>query len=201
MRHLKTSIKLGLTLLLIFAGQLVVNAQSETVSARSALMEVLVAPLKQINDTDSSVKSRIDAAVNKVVDFDHISAAILKGVPDESSKLSKSDREKFDDLLKGLVRRSISGNSAKYSLLPKDLNDVPRETDGTLILSTFSVSDKDVEVQFRMIGYGNVWKVADMVTNGVSLTSVYRSQFVKIIKAEGFPVLFQKMQERLSQPI
>jgi phospholipid transport system substrate-binding protein len=44
---------------------------------------------------------------------------------------------------------------------------------------------------------GKGWRVTDMVTDGVSLVSNYRSQFNKIITEDGWDVLMQKMKDKL----
>jgi phospholipid transport system substrate-binding protein len=41
--------------------------------------------------------------------------------------------------------------------------------------------------------------VQDIVTEGVSLVSSYRSQFTKIVKKDGFPALIQKMKDKLAK--
>jgi phospholipid transport system substrate-binding protein len=43
---------------------------------------------------------------------------------------------------------------------------------------------------------GDRWKVYDVVIEGVSLVSNYRSQFNRIIKAQGYQELVKKMKSR-----
>ena len=43
------------------------------------------------------------------------------------------------------------------------------------------------------------WRVTDIVTEGVSLVSSYRSQFTKIVKKDGFPKLITKMKEKIAK--
>jgi phospholipid transport system substrate-binding protein len=50
-----------------------------------------------------------------------------------------------------------------------------------------------------MVQKGGAWKVGDIVTEGVSLVSSYRSQFTKIIKKDGFPALVQKMKDKIAK--
>ena len=59
--------------------------------------------------------------------------------------------------------------------------------------------DEPVEIDFKMVQKDGKWKVQDIVTEGVSLVSSYRSQFTKIIKKDGFPALIQKMKDKLAK--
>ena len=46
---------------------------------------------------------------------------------------------------------------------------------------------------------GKSWRVTDMVTDGISLVSNYRSQFNKIITEDGWDVMMQKMRDKLAE--
>ena len=59
--------------------------------------------------------------------------------------------------------------------------------------------EEAVEIIFKMVQKGGAWKVGDIVTEGVSLVSSYRSQFTKIIKKDGFPALVQKMKDKIAK--
>ena len=74
----------------------------------------------------------------------------------------------------------------------------------TILVKTKAKSKTDeredaVEIVFKMAQKGAAWKVQDIVTEGVSLVSSYRSQFTKIIKKDGFPALVQKMKDKLAK--
>lgn len=118
---------------------------------------------------------------------------------------ARSDEEKreFTDLLKQLVRKSYERN------LKKTLNfDIEylgeKESNGVLTVKTRAVSktnarEEPVEIAYKLSKKGDVWRVQDIVTEGVSLVGSYRAQFTKIIKKDGFPALIRKMKDKLAK--
>jgi len=54
-------------------------------------------------------------------------------------------------------------------------------------------------VDYRMINQGGKWSVYDVVIEGVSLVSNYRTQFNKIITSNGYPELVKKLQTKTSE--
>ena len=60
------------------------------------------------------------------------------------------------------------------------------------------ITDKRDEFTFdyRMIKQNGKWMVYDVVIEGVSLVSNYRTQFNKIISADGYPALLKKLQTK-----
>jgi phospholipid transport system substrate-binding protein len=59
--------------------------------------------------------------------------------------------------------------------------------------------EEALEITYRLQEKDGKWRVQDIVTEGVSLTSSYRSQFTKIIKKDGFPTLITKMKDKLAK--
>jgi phospholipid transport system substrate-binding protein len=116
---------------------------------------------------------------------------------------SEEERTEFGKLLAPLVRRAWEKNLKKTLDHSIDYaGEEPRES--RVLVKTRATSKTDtredpIEIHFLMQSVGGVWKVRDIVTEGVSLVSSYRSQFVKIIKKDGFPVLLQKMRDKLTK--
>ncbi|MEO7327106.1 MAG: ABC transporter substrate-binding protein [Minicystis sp.] len=118
---------------------------------------------------------------------------------------ARSDAEKaeFSGLLKQLVSKAYERNLKK--ILGYDIDYVGEDGAGAAILVKTKAKSKTdaredaVEIVFKMVQKGSVWKVQDIVTEGVSLVSSYRSQFTKIIKKDGFPALIQKMKDKIAK--
>ena len=78
-------------------------------------------------------------------------------------------------------------------------------SDGAVMVKTKAKSkaadsrDEAVEIVFKLVQKDGTWRVRDIVTEGVSLVSSYRGQFTKIVKKDGFPVLIQKMKDKLAK--
>lgn len=54
----------------------------------------------------------------------------------------------------------------------------------------------DVPIEYRLAQTGQRWAVYDVVVDGVSFVSNYRSQFDRVIASSSYPALVQKMRQR-----
>jgi len=59
--------------------------------------------------------------------------------------------------------------------------------------------DADVQVDYRLRLLAGHWKVYDVIVEGVSLVSNYRSQFNSILASESFDGLLKKMRNKVSE--
>ena len=53
---------------------------------------------------------------------------------------------------------------------------------------------REVALEYRLLKRGPKWKVDDVVIDGVSFVSTYRSQFDRIIKASSYQALVDRMR-------
>jgi len=73
-----------------------------------------------------------------------------------------------------------------------ELADGPQVTVRTKLLTK---SNTEVPVDYRMLKEGERWRVYDVVIEGVSLVSSYRSQFTRIIQS-GYSELVKKLRTK-----
>ena len=121
----------------------------------------------------------------------------------EWSPRTDAEKSQFTDLLKQLVRKSYEKNLKK--IVGYDIAYTGEEPSGsaTLVKTTAKSStdnrEDPISLGFKMGQVGGKWKVQDILTENVSLTGSYRSQFTKVIKKDGFPALLQKMKDKLAK--
>ena len=65
----------------------------------------------------------------------------------------------------------------------------------TLIIT----SSADIPVDYRLYQKGDQWLVYDVIIEGVSLISNYRSSYQEIMKKEGFDGLLAKMRAKIDE--
>lgn len=153
-----------------------------------------------LKQSSSSNDKKVATIFDEMLDYGALAEASLG-----TEWVARSDAEKaqFSDLLKQLVRKAYERNLKKT--LGFNIEYIAEESSGgAMIVTTKAVSKTDkreepVEIAFKMIDKGGSWKVSDIITEGVSLVSSYRSQFTKIIKKDGFPVLIQKMKDKIAK--
>jgi phospholipid transport system substrate-binding protein len=150
-------------------------------------------------------QKKIDSIFDEMLDYDSLAQASLG---DEWQNRSAAERTQFEDLLKQLVRKAYQKNLKK--IVDFDVNYTGEEpVDSQVRVKTKSQAknagtrDEPIEINFKMANKDvkgkTRWMVQDIETEGVSLVSSYKSQFLKIIKKDGFPALLKKMQDKLAK--
>jgi phospholipid transport system substrate-binding protein len=143
---------------------------------------------------------KVSALFDEMLDY----AALTEGsLGSEWAARSDAEKAQFSDLLKQLVRKGYERNLKK--ILNFDVEYLAEDAAGDAMMvktkakSKGDAREEPVEIVFKLAQKGGAWRVQDIVTEGVSLVSSYRSQFTKIVKKDGFPVLIQKMKDKLAK--
>ncbi len=118
--------------------------------------------------------------------------------------LSPVQRKEFVGLFSTLLENSYAGKIESYN---KEKIIYDRESvEGTYaeVNSRIITPKRDeFSLDYRLLKKGNKWMVYDVVIEGVSLVSNYRTQFNKIINEKGYNELLKKMKtksEEISAP-
>lgn len=142
---------------------------------------------------------KIAALFDEMLDY----AALTEGsLGTEWAPRSDAEKAQFADLLKQLVRKGYERNLKK--IVNADVEYISEEAAGGATMVKTKAKSKDareeaVEIVFKLVEKNGAWRIQDIVTEGVSLVSSYRGQFTKIVKKDGFPVLIQKMKDKLAK--
>lgn len=157
------------------------------------------AALDLLKQTGPENQKKIDALFDELLDYQALTEGSLGT---EWANRSDSEKAQFADLLKQLVRNSYQKNLKKISDF--NVNYLGEDTvDGAVVVNTqskpTSARDEPVDINFKMAAKDGKWKVQDIVTEGASLVSSYRSQFTKIIKKDGFGKVIEKMKDKLAK--
>ena len=173
------------------------GAASPVVEVRKTVDEVV----RIVADTDlkkpqNELKRRkaLKSAIGQI--FDHAEMA-RRSMGQNWKELSPSQQKEFTDLFATLLENSYAGKIESYNnekiVYLKDIVD----GDYAEVKSRIITAKRDeFSLDYRLMREGERWKVYDVVIEGVSLVSNYRSQFNKIIKAQGYPELVKKMKAK-----
>jgi phospholipid transport system substrate-binding protein len=159
---------------------------------------------KQVELTDLVSKSKSAAdekkllgAFDAVLDYDTLAKDTLKDSWDERTP---AEREEFATLLKDLVRTAYKRNIKKTLGYDVDYTG-ESDADGGKTVKTVAhnrkkTREEPVGIDYVVHQVNGEWRIRDIVTEGSSLVSNYRSQFRRIIKKNGFPELLKKMKTK-----
>lgn len=165
------------------------------VARHKAIAEVLKTPKSDARE------KKLVAAIDEVFDYSELAKRSLGS---EWENRSDAERKQFQELLEKLVRKSYRksvdstvGYTVEYG--------AKSEKAGLVTVSTKAIppagsTKEPVEVSYGLRAADGKWRVVDVVIEGSSLVSTYRSQFTKVIKQKGFAELVSKMKVRLEKP-
>ena len=110
---------------------------------------------------------------------------------------SPSERQEFSTLFADLIERSyvskieqFSGERVVYA------GETVEGDQATVRTKLITKSNTEIPIDYRMQKEGDRWRAYDVVIEGVSLVSNYRTQFNRIIQQSGYPDLVNKMKAK-----
>lgn len=111
-------------------------------------------------------------------------------------KRTAQEREEFVGIFSDLLERSYRKKIERYT--DQEIIYSAERVDGKYGVVTTAISDKrenvEIPIDYRVIRRNDQWKVYDVVIDGISLISNYRSQFNRIIQRGSYAELVKKMR-------
>ena len=115
-------------------------------------------------------------------------------------KLSAGQRQEFVKLFSELLEASYSDKIEKYAQRVKiDYTGEILDGDYAEVRTTVVRANDRIPLNYRLINEAGTWKVYDVVIEGVSLVSNYRSQFSKIIHESSYAELVRRLKTKVSE--
>jgi len=111
-----------------------------------------------------------------------------------------AERQEFVQLFSDLLERSYLTKIELYG--GEKIQYVGETIDGeaaTVKTKILTKQESEIPVDYRMMKRGEKWVVYDVVIEGVSLISNYRTQFNKIIQTSSFQELVRKIKAKDSE--
>jgi len=103
----------------------------------------------------------------------------------------------FSDLLVGSYIGKIEAYTDENVIYNKEV--IKGEGRYATVSTTIVTKKVDIPIDYRVILKDGEWKVYDVVIEGVSFISTYRSQYDEIIVKESYDALIKKMKEKLDE--
>lgn len=151
-------------------------------------------------ESNDASKKKVGALFDEMLDYAALSEASLGS---EWKNLKAEEQKEFSGLLKQLVTRAYEKNLRKT--LSYNIEYLGEEKAGDLMLvktrakHKTNAREEPIAINFKLKESGGKFRVVDIITEDVSLVDSYRSQFVKIIKKDGFAGLVKKMKEKIDK--
>jgi len=114
-------------------------------------------------------------------------------------KATKQEKEKFIDLFSQLIENTYIGKIEAYTNEKVEYPGEKVKGNKALVETLIIAASADIPVDYKLYKKGDTWWVYDVIIEGVSLISNYRSSYQEIVKKEGFDGLLAKMQEKIDE--
>ncbi|MFA4903814.1 MAG: ABC transporter substrate-binding protein [Desulfobaccales bacterium] len=167
-------------------------AQGPTEYIRGILDRVMT-----IQNNDSLSRAARSQAIHQIVsssfDFNAMAKDVLGGTFDQ---LSSSQRSEFIDTFRYLFQDSYTRMVLNF--LKQENIEYGKATQGggkAKVDTVIKRPNENIPVTYLMHSAGG-WKLYDVVVDGVSILSTYRSQFANVIKTKSFNYLIDKMKQQ-----
>lgn len=138
-------------------------------------------------------RHEIEEVIKRRVDYKEMARRAL-GAP--WSTLSHRDQHEFVDLFVQLLRDTFVGRITERTDEQVVYLGELREDSFAEVKARMKGPKIDTPVDFRLIHRAHEWRVYDVVIDGASIVSNYRSQFTSIIRDVSYIGLVKKMKQK-----
>jgi len=178
-----------------------VDARAEA-TARAAVEQTVNDVLAVLKMSDLGVaerRTRIEGIAYARFDFETMGKLVLAR---NWKKFDRAQQAEFIEEFKRHLSRSYGTRIERYEQEEVAIGDERTEQRGDVtVLTTIRGGQFDgIAIDYRLRKRGEDWRVIDVVIEGVSLVSNFRSQFKDIISKEGPAVLIAKLREKNADP-
>ena len=163
----------------------------------NGVLDVLRDPKLQ-GESGKKVKAqRIEAAAENLFDFVELSKRTL-GV--NWNKLNPEQRKEFVQLFKTILKDAYVEKITAYTNEQVNFTkEVPLSETTVEVQSSVVTKSGQVPIYYRVIKKDNEWKVYDVVIEGVSLISNYRTQFQEILANNPPEKLLETLRKKVGK--
>lgn len=176
---------------LMVAGAMAATASSPREVVQTAVTRVIVA--MQDDPDRTHARAEIRRAATDLFDFDEMARRTLTRhwagrTPDEQAEFVKL----FTELLERSYLGRIESWSGEKILYTSEVIDEGFAS----VRSKIVTRRAEIALEYRLLQRDGRWRVYDVLMDGVSFVSTFRSAFDRIIQQSSFPGLMDKMRKR-----
>jgi phospholipid transport system substrate-binding protein len=173
------------------------SAESSALDAVRTSVEAILDILKKGDALDKdSRRSAMETIIDKRFDFRAMSQRTLAT---NWKKATDAEKQEFTDLFKQLIQSSYVGKLEAYT--NETVEYVAEKAKGrkAVVETLIKTASADIPLNYKMYSKDGDWLVYDVIIEGVSLISNYRSSYQTIVKQEGFDGLMAKMKAKIEE--
>ncbi|HPX60565.1 MAG TPA: ABC transporter substrate-binding protein [Deltaproteobacteria bacterium] len=152
---------------------------------------------KNMKKNDQKRRQSLKRTISLIFDYKEMSK---RSLGKHWKQRTPTEQRQFTDLFATLLENSYAGkiesyNNEKIQYLKESVDGNRAEVKSKVI----TAKRDEFTLDYRLMEHNGKWMVYDVVIEGVSLVSNYRSQFNRIITANGYGELVKKLQTKSSE--
>jgi phospholipid transport system substrate-binding protein len=149
---------------------------------------------KEMKKNDQKRRQALKKSISVIFDYGEMAK---RSLGKHWNQRTAAEKKQFTDLFATLLENSYAGkiesyNNEKIVYIKENLDGDYAEIKSKVV----TAARDEFTLDYRMINENGKWMVYDVVIEGVSLVSNYRSQFNRIINSNGYGELVKKLQTK-----
>jgi phospholipid transport system substrate-binding protein len=186
-----------MALLLPLAAAAAPASDADRDAAKAAVDATVDSVMAVLNDEAMPIgqkRSAIEAIAYERFDFTTISKLVLAR---NWRRMTPAQRQEFEQEFRRHLSVTYGDSLDRYGDETVEITDSRAERNGDVtVRSRILGTEEPLSVDYRLRSHNGSWYVIDLIVEGVSLLSNFRSQSQEIISAEGPEGLIQKLREK-----
>lgn len=152
---------------------------------------------KDLKKNDLKRRQLLKKSISVIFDYNEMAK---RSMGKHWNQRSAAEKKQFTELFASLLESSYAGKIESYNNEKIVYLKETQDGDYAELKSKVVTAKRDeYALDYRMLNQHGTWMVYDVVIEGVSLVSNYRSQFNKIIMSDGYPALVKKLQTKTDE--
>ena len=179
-----------------------VEANSAPKTAVKSTIESILNALKDKNlsmpDKKVERRDKMRALIRDRFNFQEMGRRILAR---HWKKRTSEEQKEFVSVFSELLEASYISKIEAYTdeKVTYDKESIKSGGKYAMVSTTIATKKVDIPIDYKVKLRDSKWWIYDVVIEGVSFVSTYRSQYGKILKQESFAKLIQKMKNKLKE--
>ncbi len=172
------------------------SAETSPTQTVQESVDAILALLRDDTLEEADLRAKIRAHINTRFDFSAMSQSTLAT---NWKKATEEERQQFIDLFSQLIENTYIGKIEAYTNEKVEYPGEKVKGRKAIVETLIIAASADIPVDYKLYKKDDDWLVYDVIIEGVSLVSNYRSSYQEIVKKEGFDGLLAKMQEKIDE--
>ena len=152
---------------------------------------------KELKKHDQKRRQALKKTISTVFDYSEMAK---RSLGKHWNQRTPDEKKQFADLFASLLENSYASkiesyNDEKIVYLKENLDGDHAEVKSKVL----TAKRDEFTLDYRLMNQNGKWLAYDVVIEGVSLVSNYRTQFNKIITSNGYPELVKKLQNKADE--